>query len=171
METASELGRPAVEPLSRLLLKKFGKQIRNDRVKQMIGHMTRQVMESEGFSLHTQNLNVRTGGLFSKASRYLPPDADSIWDDEAKKAIKKALKTAKWNLSNRKVTVVIYEGGMEQEIECGSLEELRNVLYRAGVDQFNAFVPHDGSDSAFEFDESMVDEILDEKCSRNLKSF
>ena len=70
METASLLRRPAVEPLSEILVDKFGDSIREDRTKQMIGHMVRQIMENKKFMLDAQNIVIRFGDLFSRASRY-----------------------------------------------------------------------------------------------------
>lgn len=70
MDTACELGRPAVEALATRLVERFGDQVRENRIKQMIGHMARQIMESRGFALYTQGVKVRTGDLFSTASRY-----------------------------------------------------------------------------------------------------
>lgn len=70
METASELGRPAVEPLATRLVAHFGQPVREDRIKQMIGHMVRQLLEARGFSLHGQGVKVRLGDLFSVASKY-----------------------------------------------------------------------------------------------------
>ncbi len=70
METASELGRPAVEALATRLLDRFGTEVENDRVKRMIGHMVRQVMEKD-FEMDGQNARVRTGGLFKRGTRYV----------------------------------------------------------------------------------------------------
>ena len=70
METASELRRPAVEAVATRLLATFGDTVRVDRVKRMIGHMTKQVMRHRGFELDAQNVRVRTGGLFVRGSRY-----------------------------------------------------------------------------------------------------
>jgi hypothetical protein len=70
METASELGRPALEPLSDRLIARFGDAVRADRVKQFIGYAARQVMESQGFQLDAQGVKVRVGELFTVASRY-----------------------------------------------------------------------------------------------------
>ncbi len=70
METASELRRPAVEALATRLVGRFGERVREGRVKQMIGHMTRQVMEARGFAIDAQGVRVRTGGLFVRATRY-----------------------------------------------------------------------------------------------------
>ena len=72
METATYLGRPAVEPLSPGLLAEFGKEVETDRVKQYIGHAVRQVMEGCGYRLDRQGLRItRTNNLFTSGSRYL----------------------------------------------------------------------------------------------------
>ncbi len=71
LETASKLSRPAVEGVADNLLDKFGEDVQDDRTKQMIGHMVRQIMERLGYQLYTQNASVRFGGLFSKGSKYI----------------------------------------------------------------------------------------------------
>lgn len=76
METASELRRPAVEPLATRLVLRFGEPVRAHRVKQMIGHMTRQVMRRSGFALDRQGVRVRTGDLFSRGSCYVRWEAE-----------------------------------------------------------------------------------------------
>jgi hypothetical protein len=70
METASLLKRPAVEPMSEILVDRFDKDVREDRTKQMIGHMVRQIMEDRGFALNAHNIVIRFGDLFSRGSRY-----------------------------------------------------------------------------------------------------
>ena len=70
METASELGQPALAALATRLVAKFGDDVRQHRVKRMLGHMARQVMEHHGFVLDAQNVRVRVGDLFTRASRY-----------------------------------------------------------------------------------------------------
>jgi hypothetical protein len=72
METAIDLGKPAVEAVAGKLVEQFGDDVRVDRVKQMIGHMVRQIMESRGFQLDAQNVKVlQDRRLFKKASRYV----------------------------------------------------------------------------------------------------
>ncbi|MRR56261.1 hypothetical protein FDZ74_03405 [bacterium] len=71
METATTLGKPAVEPLSSELLAHFGEVVREKRIKQMIGHMVKQIMFAKGYIIHTQNSSVSTGGLFSKGTTYI----------------------------------------------------------------------------------------------------
>lgn len=72
METATDLRHPAVEGIDRELALRFDeKALRDaDRIKQMLGHMTRQLMEHWGFILDQQRVNLRTGRIFSTGSRY-----------------------------------------------------------------------------------------------------
>ncbi len=71
METASYLSRPAVEPLSPFLLHRFGPSVKRDRIKQMIGHMARQIMEARGYRLDRSNVRIkRLGNMFASGSRY-----------------------------------------------------------------------------------------------------
>ena len=70
MITASDLQRPAVEPLSEMLLEKFGEAVKADRVKMMIGHMVKQVMEENNYILKSKNLKTRISSVFHFASRY-----------------------------------------------------------------------------------------------------
>src|SRR5687768_1486993 len=65
METASFLERPAVEPLSSELLKEFGSEVAQDRVKQMIGHMVRQVMEGRNYTVAQQGVRITRNRVFS----------------------------------------------------------------------------------------------------------
>ena len=72
MVTASYLARPAVEPLSPALLARFGPSIKRDRLKQMIGHMVRQVLEARGYRLDRGNVKItRVGNMFASGSRYV----------------------------------------------------------------------------------------------------
>jgi len=75
METASYLARPAIEPLSPFLLKEFGAVVTQLRIKQMMGHMARQIMEKRGYRLQQSNVRiVRKGNFFASASRYVLPE-------------------------------------------------------------------------------------------------
>ncbi|MFH1215586.1 MAG: hypothetical protein V1706_03690 [Pseudomonadota bacterium] len=71
METATDLGRTAAEAISKKLLEEFGDDIKVNRVKQMIGHMIRQVMENRGYQIGSQNVKVDDKRLFVKASKYV----------------------------------------------------------------------------------------------------
>jgi hypothetical protein len=70
MVTATELRRPAAEGISSVLLKEFGDSVKEDRIKQCIGHMIRQIMEAHSYHLASSGVPIRTGGLFRSASRY-----------------------------------------------------------------------------------------------------
>lgn len=70
METATFLERAAVEPLAPGLLKEFGPEIAQDRLKQMIGHMARQIMEALGYQMDRQGLRITRKSLFTTATRY-----------------------------------------------------------------------------------------------------
>ncbi|SCY92274.1 hypothetical protein [Paracoccus tibetensis] len=69
LETASELRKPAVEGLEEQLLAKFRENVLADRVKQMIGHMVRQILEQRGWVLDQSDVKIQSVP-FSKAARY-----------------------------------------------------------------------------------------------------
>jgi hypothetical protein len=72
MDTATYLGRPAVEPLSPGLQARFGAPAFEDRVKQATGHMIRQIMERQGFKLDRNGVRITTpGNRFTSGSRYV----------------------------------------------------------------------------------------------------
>lgn len=75
METATALGRPAVEGIEEPLLSKFGEAVLADRTKQMCGHMVRQIMERRGYIIAQQNVKITNGAPFSRATRYKKADA------------------------------------------------------------------------------------------------
>ena len=70
MKTTTYLGRPAVEGLQPLLLEKFSKSVIDDRYKQMIGKMVRQIIEREGYTLDQSGVRTRTPDIFLSGSRY-----------------------------------------------------------------------------------------------------
>ena len=75
METASELKRVAVEPLQQGLLQHFEPQIiRRHRIKQLIGRMARQIMESRNYKWIGKDYKVTTGDLFITGSKYRRQD-------------------------------------------------------------------------------------------------
>ncbi|MCA9565060.1 MAG: hypothetical protein KC561_16295 [Myxococcales bacterium] len=73
-ETATYLGRPAVEPLGPILVQQFpefGKGTIEDRIKQTIGHMTRQILEERGYTVDRQGVRIkRDDNPFVSATRY-----------------------------------------------------------------------------------------------------
>jgi hypothetical protein len=69
MKTASDLGKPAIVGVRQALLEEFNQHLLENRFKQMAGHMVRQVMESEGYTLAQDDVSVRAIP-FIKAARY-----------------------------------------------------------------------------------------------------
>jgi hypothetical protein len=72
LETASELSKPAVEGIEEQLLAAFREDVLADRVKQMIGHMVRQILEQRDWVLDQTDVKVQSVP-FSKAARYRRP--------------------------------------------------------------------------------------------------
>ena len=70
LETATYLGKPALEGLQRQLLAAFGEEIRVDRWKQATGRMTKQIMEARGYSFVRSGMKVRVKDLFTTAALY-----------------------------------------------------------------------------------------------------
>ena len=75
MLAACDLGKPAVAGLGTReeLLEAVGEDVSRDRLKQTIGHMVRQIMESHGREMAVQGLKISIEGgesLFSKGTRY-----------------------------------------------------------------------------------------------------
>lgn len=58
LETATALRQPAIKGIEELLLRDFGADVIEDRVKQMIGHMVRQVMERHGYEVDQQKVKI-----------------------------------------------------------------------------------------------------------------
>jgi hypothetical protein len=73
LETASELCKPAVEGIEEQLLEAFREDVLADRVKQMVGHMVRQILEERDWVLDQSDVKVQSVP-FSKATRYRRPD-------------------------------------------------------------------------------------------------
>ncbi len=69
LETASQLSKPAVEGVEEQLLAEFREEILADRVKQMVGHMVRQILEQRDWVLDQTDVKVQSVP-FSKAARY-----------------------------------------------------------------------------------------------------
>ena len=77
METAVQLGRAPVEALSAILVTEFGTGVANDRVKQLIGHLIRHVMEACGYSIERKSLRITRTCLFASGARYRRRDRPS----------------------------------------------------------------------------------------------
>jgi len=69
LETASDLGKPAVEGIEEQLLLEFKDDVLADRIKQMVGHMVRQIMEQRDWVLDQADVKLQSVP-FIKASRY-----------------------------------------------------------------------------------------------------
>jgi hypothetical protein len=72
METATFLDRAAVEPLGPFLLEEFGADVNQERYRQMIGHMARQIMEALGYEVDRPSLRLTRINMFSTAAGYRP---------------------------------------------------------------------------------------------------
>jgi len=70
MLTATILTRPALEPLQNDLFALFGTPVSDDRVKQMMGRMCKQILLEHGCTLDRTGVKIRTGNLFTTAARY-----------------------------------------------------------------------------------------------------
>lgn len=77
MVTASDLGQPALKPLEDILLSEIGDVITDDRMKQMAGHMVRQIMEDQGFEHDVDGIKLASAPFY-KASRYRRVDHNKI---------------------------------------------------------------------------------------------
>ena len=77
LETASRLGKPAVAGIEEAVLSAFGEKVLENRVKQMIGHMVRQVLERRGWALEQSEVKV-SSVPFIKAARYRRPEWHSF---------------------------------------------------------------------------------------------
>ncbi|TBC98962.1 hypothetical protein ELH24_09915 [Rhizobium ruizarguesonis] len=78
MQTATDLDRVAVEPLGKWLVKEFGDDASDDRFKQFVGHVARQIMEYIGYQHDRKSLQITRPNLFSSGSSYrMTPKSES----------------------------------------------------------------------------------------------
>ncbi len=70
LETATYLGRPAIEAPQPQLLEAFGEVIRENRWKQVTGAMARQVMEYLGYKFVRSGVKIKVKDLFSTGATY-----------------------------------------------------------------------------------------------------
>lgn len=73
LETACELSKPALAGIEEQLLAEFRQEVLPYRVRQMIGHMVRQILEQRDWVLDRTDVKVQSVP-FSKATRYRRPD-------------------------------------------------------------------------------------------------
>ncbi|GAA4247024.1 hypothetical protein GBZ26_05810 [Azospirillum formosense] len=84
METAIYLERAPVEPLGPGLVAHFGEEISDDRCKQMIGHMVRQIVGTRGYTVDRSGLRITRLNLFTSGTRYKSRSPDDTPDDTGK---------------------------------------------------------------------------------------
>jgi hypothetical protein len=84
METATRLRHPAVTGIADLLLRDFRDAVLEDRVKQMIGHMVKQIMDVRGYEIAQQKVKIE-GIPFYAGTRYKARDEWTyhVWYDSS----------------------------------------------------------------------------------------
>jgi len=71
METAVFLERTPIEPLGPFLVRNFSEYVDDDRFKQMIGHMVRQILALRGYAVDRSGLRItRVPNMFTSGTRY-----------------------------------------------------------------------------------------------------
>jgi hypothetical protein len=85
LETATLMGRPAVEGIAAPLLAEFGCEVNQQSVKQVVGHMVKQLMQDRGYTVGKSRMRTRSG-LFSSGMTFRPkrpavPDRFNDWLD------------------------------------------------------------------------------------------
>ena len=78
METASDLGRPALAAVEDILLEELRAVILGHRYKQMAGRMTKQILEGCGFEHEASGIRVNSVPFY-KASRYRRRNRPSLY--------------------------------------------------------------------------------------------
>ena len=73
MEAVTAVGRPAVEALSEPLVSEFGREVAQPSIKQMVGHMVRQVMEAVEYKVYRQRVRITRPGLFATGMTFRRP--------------------------------------------------------------------------------------------------
>lgn len=83
-EMAAKFGRPAVEAVEDLLYINFGEQIIDLRVKQMIGHMIKQIMEFRGYRADANGILTKNKEIFKSGTRYEKDKSMLKWTENSK---------------------------------------------------------------------------------------
>jgi|SRR5690348_7455628 hypothetical protein len=73
MEAVTAVERPAVEALSRPLVWEFGRDIAQPCIKQMVGHMARQIMEALEYEVDRHRVRITRPGLFTTGMTFRLP--------------------------------------------------------------------------------------------------
>lgn len=97
MQLATDLGFPAVEGVGNDLFYKFPSVYRNDRYKQMIGHMIKQIMESLGYSHYKKNIKCTKQRLYSNGSVYQKIDSKVEYKGKIIEPVPLPLANGEWN--------------------------------------------------------------------------
>lgn len=130
METATLLDRAAVEPLAAGLVAEFGDQVRDDRSKQLIGHMTRQIMEALGYELDRSGLRITRASLFMSGATYRRPDRG----DRSMKISREQREAWVKNTAKSPFNVWL-DGQVKRPDGTLNLERLYEVAERYGIDR------------------------------------
>lgn len=79
LERAIELDRPALVGMGWRLIEKFGDAVKSDLVKQAVGAMVKQILESRGHQFLKGNVAFRNDILFASGAKYIfvKPQMDS----------------------------------------------------------------------------------------------
>jgi hypothetical protein len=103
---AAEQKRPPVAAVSRILLKRFGEEVKRTSVRQFIGLATRAILEEAGYEIEYRGVRIRGDPVFRTGAVYRPrvdggkaPEADdaldrmmaSLTSDQAKRAFRALL--------------------------------------------------------------------------------
>jgi hypothetical protein len=129
-ETATSLDRAAVEALSNVLVAEFGIDISAREVKQVIGHMVRQVMEAMGYEVD-RKMRITRPGLFTSGLRFRPAGVSRDRSIRVTKQDSQAwLQAAEKDAFNR---------WLDAEVEAADgtvdLEKLRSLAKKYGIER------------------------------------
>jgi len=128
LKTAADLGHAAVEGIAEELLGQFDPELLADRVKQMIGHMVRQVLEYEGYVISTQNAKITGGAPFSRGTKYKKRDEVTFY------AFRSSVDARRIGLTFKSAGETLPKVDNEKWIPCGSFTSRLRGIVAYGVD-------------------------------------
>ena len=98
-------------------------------------------------------------------------DDDVIWDTKVRQRLESLLASAKWSPKKKTVTFELEnDDGDSEEVASRSYDELQGALYDAGIGIFRSLSSeHDGGEDDFEFDDSMIEELLQDHYSEQMQ--
>jgi hypothetical protein len=89
LKIVSEYGITGVEGIpEKDFIAKFGEVVKEDRTKQLVGYLVKQILEREGFELRSRGATIRFGSIFSRGSKYSPKDGGQFCSPSDKLALK-----------------------------------------------------------------------------------